>query len=622
MRSGGRGSGGAVLWGARRGARGSPTPDAMHLSLGQRFWLFAAFLAAATTAIAAVFVVHQVNGYQRHTRTLELTEAYHAGLAAREALALEYQATQRLLGLPSRGSATAREMLAVRRAATDDAFAALAQERADVAAWTDPDGVLRLAEAADGVASARAEADAQLSRRLEERTADGVERALRADRPAAAALASLLNQEEAALRDNDAGTSASSVLARLAAQMHDQISRQAIDVIPALATGTPVSDDSRRRLVATAAEVRYGSMVLARRVELYADGDERVVAGLRQVSSGGFALSGGELLALARTGAPGDAVGRVGDALMQRAAMISALSDAAIAAGAQRAQDGRDRALMVAVWSIAAAAVFGAALVFFLLWTGRSVLASLDDITRQLAALAHGDTRSPQPATRRRPPEVEALAGAVEGLRRKERRRARLEAEHAALHAQLRHEAVTDALTGLFNRRTVDDIGARWAAGGEDVAESIGVLIADLDHFKAINDTHGHMVGDRVLEITARRLRAGVRPTDTVARYGGEEFVVVAEDITPADLMRLADDLRRRVGEHGFAVEDGGMIDVRMSVGLAHARRGECTWPDLMEAADAALYRAKSGGRDRVELGVVPGAGDAGGAPSGGAVTG
>lgn len=155
--------------------------------------------------------------------------------------------------------------------------------------------------------------------------------------------------------------------------------------------------------------------------------------------------------------------------------------------------------------------------------------------------------------------------------------------------------AVTDPLTGLRNRRYV----RRHLEGmlrGSDVA----VLLMDVDRFKTINDSLGHAAGDAVLCETADRIRGHLRAADVVARYGGEEFLVVLAGGEPEDAMAVADRLRQAVGSIPIVAE-GGELNVTMSVGVAVAPAG--TPADAaIAAADAALYRAKRLGRDRVQL--------------------
>jgi two-component system cell cycle response regulator len=155
--------------------------------------------------------------------------------------------------------------------------------------------------------------------------------------------------------------------------------------------------------------------------------------------------------------------------------------------------------------------------------------------------------------------------------------------------------AVTDPLTGLRNRRYVRrhlDAVLRNAGAA--------VLLLDVDHFKAVNDTHGHAIGDGALREVAERVRVHLRSADVVARYGGEEFLVVMTGAMAEDGRLVAERLRQAVGSRPMMV-DGVSFPVTVSVGVAAGTAGS-SGDDVISAADAALYRAKDNGRNRVEM--------------------
>ena len=155
--------------------------------------------------------------------------------------------------------------------------------------------------------------------------------------------------------------------------------------------------------------------------------------------------------------------------------------------------------------------------------------------------------------------------------------------------------AVTDPLTGLRNRRYVRrhlDAVLRNAGAA--------VLLLDVDHFKAVNDTHGHAIGDGALREVAERVRVHLRSADVVARYGGEEFLVVMTGAMAEDGRLVAERLRQAVGSRPMMV-DGVSFPVTVSVGVAAGMAGS-SGDDVISAADSALYRAKDNGRNRVEM--------------------
>jgi diguanylate cyclase (GGDEF)-like protein len=161
--------------------------------------------------------------------------------------------------------------------------------------------------------------------------------------------------------------------------------------------------------------------------------------------------------------------------------------------------------------------------------------------------------------------------------------------------AQLRELATHDALTGLGNRRAMDEALRRAILAGERNGAPSGVVMIDIDHFKAVNDRHGHATGDEVLMACADLMRESVRGLDGVYRVGGEEFLMLLPDTDTDGLATVADTLRASIASR-LATRDGPMT---ASLGTSALRPGDTveTW---LARADAAVYLAKALGRDRV----------------------
>jgi len=166
---------------------------------------------------------------------------------------------------------------------------------------------------------------------------------------------------------------------------------------------------------------------------------------------------------------------------------------------------------------------------------------------------------------------------------------------------ELRRLANTDGLTGLYNVRYLEQLLPREMGRAKRYDRELSLLMLDIDHFKQVNDRHGHRTGDVLLQQLAGLFVSSVRDIDVAARYGGEEFVLVLLETGSNDAAGVAEKLRRHVAESEFHDDRGQSIGpVRVSIGVA-------TWPgdaagtrDLLEAADRRLYRAKQGGRNRV----------------------
>jgi two-component system, cell cycle response regulator len=162
----------------------------------------------------------------------------------------------------------------------------------------------------------------------------------------------------------------------------------------------------------------------------------------------------------------------------------------------------------------------------------------------------------------------------------------------------LEQAALTDALTGIQNRRYFDDALKEYLIEFGRIEKPIGLMILDLDHFKQINDTHGHNIGDEVLKAVAKCLKDMTRYHDVVARLGGEEFAVVAPNMDAELLLKLAERIRRAIA--GLAITSGNVrLKITTSVGLAVWDRRE-TAEKFFSRADKMLYEAKRLGRNRV----------------------
>ena len=179
-----------------------------------------------------------------------------------------------------------------------------------------------------------------------------------------------------------------------------------------------------------------------------------------------------------------------------------------------------------------------------------------------------------------------------------------LELQEQLLLAQeaLREQATHDGLTGLWNRTSILEILQKEAARSERESTPLAVVMADLDSFKQINDTHGHLAGDSVLRETASRMRANIRPYDAIGRYGGEEFLFVLPGCDGSGGFNEAERLRQSIADERYSISTGE-INVTCSLGLSWANRPDAAGTKkLLRCADTALYQAKRRGRNRVEV--------------------
>jgi diguanylate cyclase (GGDEF)-like protein len=166
--------------------------------------------------------------------------------------------------------------------------------------------------------------------------------------------------------------------------------------------------------------------------------------------------------------------------------------------------------------------------------------------------------------------------------------------------ARLEHEARHDGLTGILNRNAILETLHKELERSHRMGHPTAVIMADVDHFKRINDTHGHAAGDQVLRSVAEAIRSSVRPYDSVGRYGGEEFLIVLPETSPADVETIAERVRTAAAANPILI-DGRSVVATLSLGIDTTEPEDAMDAERMiSAADMAMYQAKSAGRNRV----------------------
>jgi len=163
-------------------------------------------------------------------------------------------------------------------------------------------------------------------------------------------------------------------------------------------------------------------------------------------------------------------------------------------------------------------------------------------------------------------------------------------------------KATHDSLTGIWNRGAILEFLRAQLALAVRHSSNLALIMVDVDHFKKINDTYGHSVGDSMLVHVAQLMKSSIRASDWLGRYGGEEFLVIASESPGNDAIRLAERLRLAVADNPF-IFDGLAISATISLGIVNTLSLESPTPEaLVNIADSALYRAKDNGRNRIEV--------------------
>ena len=171
---------------------------------------------------------------------------------------------------------------------------------------------------------------------------------------------------------------------------------------------------------------------------------------------------------------------------------------------------------------------------------------------------------------------------------------------NARVYSDLRQQSVMDPLTGLMNRRGLQQAVVREMARYGRNRQNFAVAVADIDHFKLLNDNHGHSFGDRVLEAFADICQRTLRQTDVIARSGGEEFTFLMPVGSDSEMHTVVDRVRSTLDEANITTDTGMSVHSTVSIGVTGtAGRPDVTWEQLLQEADAALYEAKRSGRNR-----------------------
>ncbi len=170
---------------------------------------------------------------------------------------------------------------------------------------------------------------------------------------------------------------------------------------------------------------------------------------------------------------------------------------------------------------------------------------------------------------------------------------------------ELRSQAIHDELTGLYNRRYLDEFMEKERARARRFKQPMSLALIDLDHFKAINDQYGHLVGDHVLRETAALIRKRIRASDLAFRYGGEEFLVIYTGTRLEAALEICEDLRALLWASALAELPAGRVTASFGATEVAADRIE-PLDEMLKRADEALYRAKAQGRNRVEYTEAP----------------
>lgn len=531
------------------------------------------------------------NSYEQSRLGLSRLLAFRSVLDAALLVSAERAPTNAALGRVAFGEAARAEGLLLARRATDEAVGAL-----DSA----PDLADTLTVLKEQIARNRALVDSLLDQPRPERDPATIERAINGMFTSYDLTKPLVDAAMTAMLRTGSNLMGRAITARMIGEMRDYSGRLGSYTVMAIAQHRPMTPEQGMAFAMTkgrvlqlwqhvrqqVAEKPSQKVIEARRdverlfmqdgLRLIATTQEKLLAGETDMTTAGFTR-----------------------AVVPSFAPIQRLRDAYLDATIRDLEMQRDAARRALALASVAVAVTLAIELVLLLAGRRLFFAPLLQAREEVVRLAEGrlEQAVARPLLRG---EMRGLFDALATLRSRLIERDRLDAERNRLEEKLREQADTDGLTGVLNRGALERQVAQMAR----MTGRVGLILLDLDHFKTVNDRFGHTAGDAVLRSTAQRLRAVLREDDVLARFGGEEFAMLVIGDRAEALGIIATRLRETIESAPFILPNGRMIALTASLGTATAMAHPEMWPRLIEAADGALYQAKTGGRNLVVAGL------------------
>jgi diguanylate cyclase (GGDEF)-like protein len=561
----------------------------------------AALLLAVAASICAYVYVGYAQAYRQSTRDLRALASYAQVLEAGNALAAERAPSDILLSVDPRSAqahASARADLADARRQTDAAL-----ERMDRLVRTRPEAYLErplLASTRSLLAQARAEYDALSRRAPGARAPQDLQAAIDTLLAARRRLDPLIDDfygQAVQLAPTQAGTMQ---MARTMSALHQCGGLLGSLLVVPLSTPEPIDGARRLRIAALRGRIDALHGMMPASVDPNDPLEEDIDRMRAQVERGFF----GHMLSLvdelvARTDAhygiqAATFTAQVTPDLMTLEQLEDLFMQRAIDQVVDAQRGARRHMLLIGAFLLSFFLFLLAVLRAAERWVIRPLLLAKNEIV----SLAGGDLRrAPRAGSSA---EVHALHDAIDALRRQHIYGLQLAIERDELSKALRQQAHTDALTGLLNRHALEEITGDLSAEPMRLSKDRGLILIDVDYFKPINDAHGHVVGDLVLREVAGRIRHLVQEPHMAFRYGGEEFAVLANGLPMKELCQLAESIRHAISGSPINAPGASPLTVTASFGVARSDASILTWLDLLNAADAALYKAKAQGRNQL----------------------
>jgi diguanylate cyclase (GGDEF)-like protein len=567
----------------------------------RKFWYLASMVILGALALGANLVWDNFAQYSSNATNLINLRRFHTALLVMSRISAERGPANSAM-TEAAGAEPFTRALQASRSGVDEALNTLSAGIADDDNSQSGDGLSRLNAVRERLDRARRRVDAVIAAPKPDRSATELQRAIEAMFGVVDTSESLVDDLGGRTTAADPAMARTVIVTTLVTELRDIAGRLGSQFIVPLQAQQPPSAERLAEIIRLRARIEQMRSVVAANIGSYTD-DPEVAKAWETVNSRYFDLAFKMLDGL-RLGQP-DAVpypmtpAEFTTRLVPEMTTLQGLRDVIVKLTYERAAAAKDRAWRVTMISVLATGLLILTMIAIIVGMQRFLFQPLLYIRDQIMALALG-TPGDIPVPSVRSGEIREVLTALRLLRESQRARLAVERERDELNLRLKTLAETDPLTGLLNRRALDNAIQAQSAHLTGFDGSMGLILLDLDHFKAVNDVHGHIAGDCVLQETARRIRQCVRSVDLVARFGGEEFAIVIAQPTMDILQTIAEKIRSAMAGGPIAVGKDTRLNITASLGVALGRGGADGWRRTFADADAALYRAKDDGRNCV----------------------
>ncbi len=544
--------------------------------------------------------------YRLNRRSVELMQVFHAALWVENRLAVGRRLSNMAMTETGEAGEMAVRQLQLHRETVRDSLNALA-----ALLETDEDPLLQALSGLDtqrmAIQMARESVDKIIDTSQKQRTQEQVHESVSRMFKAVNSIDTIIANISSVTIRNNPSMATAIIIPRQMSTLRDYAERMGLSVIPSLMEGEPLTIDQIRELERQRGTVEQVGRMLNRHLISFTN-DPFTQLTLTSINQHYFDQTldfFDEIINQSQLGKIDLSIEQFYDIVSPNFKSLELLSERFTKLSIDTAIEHRDTAQNRII--LAGSIGFAILLVplFLMITSIRHLILSMQTAQKQIIALASGEDKNAEVekavVPRSEDNITQDLFTAIETLRESERRRSQMTKESEELNAKLHAMAQTDPLTGLLNRRGLEQVIDNLNLHVWDTGCRFGLILFDLDHFKKINDTYGHAVGDDVLREISARMQVACRKTDFIARYGGEEFLIlflIEAGEGTGGFLSMADKLRCAIADTPIRLSQNFELEVTASFGCAIGEPGDNDWENLLKDADVALYAAKESGRN------------------------